>query len=125
MTKLFYVGLGGFLGSVLRYLVSLAVDSGPDPRLMPWATIIVNVAGCLAIGLLAGWSEGRGVLGDGLALFVMVGLLGGFTTFSAFGLQTAELVRGGYAGRAALNVAAQVVPGLAAVWLGFSAGRMI
>lgn len=125
MTKLLYVGLGGFFGSILRYLVSLAVDAGPGPRLMPWATIMVNVAGCLAIGLLAGWSESRGVLGDGLALFVMVGLLGGFTTFSAFGLQTVELMREGHASLAALNVAAQMVPGLAAVWFGFSAGRMV
>jgi CrcB protein len=87
----------------------------------PAATVIVNLAGCFIIGALAG-----ALAADRIALrahwreFVFVGLLGGFTTFSTFGLDTFTLARTHSAGLAAINVAAQVAGGLVAVWLGYA-----
>ena len=86
----------------------------------PFGTVIVNVSGCLIIGLLAGLIASRRIA---MPLpwreFVFVGLLGGFTTFSTFGLDTFVLAQGRSTGYAALNVVLQVVGGLAAVWVGY------
>jgi len=85
MLECLFVGAGGFLGSVLRYLISLipVPDSG-----FPYVTLLVNVAGSLAIGVLAGLASRSGVLNDHLGLFLKVGFCGGFTTFSTFALET-------------------------------------
>ena len=113
-----YVMLGGALGTLGRYAVSALM--APYSRDMPWGTLLINAAGSLLIGLfgtltLAG---GRHPAPEGLRLFVMVGVCGGFTTFSSFSLQTFDLLRTGGYGRALLNVVASVALCLAAVWLG-------
>ncbi len=84
----------------------------------PYATLIVNVVGCLLIGLLGGLAENTGLISPGMGLFLIVGLLGGFTTYSAFGYQTLALAHEGRMLLAALNVSAHVTLGLGAVWLG-------
>ena len=116
------VGVGGSLGAVARFLAVRVVEQ------LPWAmsgfplgVLAVNVAGCLIIGLLAGLSHSQGMFaaGSGSRAFLFVGILGGFTTFSAFGLDTLTLVRDGSVWMAAANVALQLALGLGAVWAGY------
>lgn len=108
------VFLSGGLGSVLRYAAGLAVQSS----LFPWATLLVNVVGCLAIGLFSGLTT-RFAMGEGVRLALTVGLCGGFTTFSTFSKETLELAVSGRWGVFGLYVAGSVFLGLAAVALGF------
>jgi CrcB protein len=120
-----WVALGGALGSVARYACSgLAIrwlGSG-----FPWGTLFVNVSGSFAIGLLAALvsADGRPLLGNDTRAFLMVGALGGFTTFSAFSLETLSLARGGAVGAATANVALSLGLCLAGVWLGFAAAAL-
>ena len=111
------VGLGGFLGAIARYRLGAAVMHGTGLARFPIGTFVVNVAGCLAIGLLAGVVARYHVLGTEARLFLFTGLLGGFTTFSAFGLESVELLRRGEWAMTGLYAGGSVVAGLAAVWL--------
>jgi len=125
LRELALVGIGGFVGSVLRFLVS-----GWAQRAVPWAglplgTLAVNVLGCLLIGLLGGLAEYRQALDPGQRLFWMVGLLGGFTTFSAFGYETLALAQDGGMARALMNVALQVMLGCGAAAAGYIAARFL
>lgn len=113
------VGAGGALGSLARHAVNRAVQQHWPLERFPFATVTVNLAGCAAIGILAGLiAAGRLPMRQPWREFVFVGILGGFTTFSTFGLDTVTLVRAGETGRALANVAVQVVFGLAAVYAG-------
>jgi CrcB protein len=116
------VALGGALGSVARHGVNHLAPGRWSGGRFPIGTAFVNLAGCLIIGLLAGLlASNRLALRSHAREFVLTGLLGGFTTFSTFGLDTFVLARG-EPGAAALNVALQVVGGLAAVWVGYRLG---
>ncbi len=118
MTAFLYVGLGGFLGAALRYGVTLGVGA-----LMwrgHWATLAVNAVGSLLIGFLAPYFESPS---HPWRLFLVVGLLGGFTTFSSFSLDTLTLLNGKEPGQAVLNVFLNVVICLLFVWLGFKLHR--
>lgn len=117
------VGVGGFVGSVGRYLVGGWVHRAMPFVAFPVGTLVVNVAGCLAIGLLAGLAEARQLFGPDLRVFLLIGVLGGFTTFSSFAHESLALARDAELGRALLNVAAQVVLGLVAAWLGYAVVR--
>src|SRR5262245_53897674 len=113
------VAVGGALGSLARHWVNLEV-AHRLARATPWSTVIVNIVGCAVIGVLAGLTaSGRLHLEPATRTFVFVGILGGFTTFSTFGLDTFTLGHGGDYSGAFLNVVAQVGLGLAVVWLGF------
>lgn len=125
MIKLLLVGAGGFLGSVLRYLASGAVQSAVASAGFPWGTLAVNATGCFAIGALAHLAELRGVLGAEQRLFLITGVLGGYTTFSAYGNETYLLLREGETALAAANALGQVALGLAAVWAGRTLALMI
>ncbi len=114
------VGAGGMIGSVLRYWVGSAVQGRLSPA-FPYGTLAVNLLGCAAIGALGAWMSARETPPTELRLFVAVGILGGFTTFSAFGWETFALLREGAPQRAFANVALQLVLGLAAVWGGYTA----
>lgn len=107
------VGIGGALGSMTRYGVGLVVHS----TTFPYATLIVNVIGCLCIGLALPSVEKASALSHEMRLLVVVGFLGGFTTFSALGSETIGLMRSGVS-VALFNVAANVLLGLAAVVIG-------
>ncbi|MCW5732950.1 MAG: fluoride efflux transporter CrcB [Enhydrobacter sp.] len=112
------VGLGGFLGTVLRYASGLWLAALSDAHQFPLGTLFVNTLGCLLIGFLSRLIERHGLLGSTQRHFLIPGLIGGFTTFSAFGYETfshAE-VHGLWA--AAGNVLANVGLGLLAVWAG-------
>lgn len=114
------VMLGGAIGSLARYAVG--VWAAPISQQMPWATIIINVAGSFVIAFFATLTlaHGRFPASDNARLFVMVGFCGGFTTFSSFSLQTLDLLRGGAPGRAAVNIVGSVVLCVLAAWIGFA-----
>jgi CrcB protein len=117
------IALGGALGSVARHGVNHLVHVRWLTTRFPIGTVVVNVAGCFAIGLLAGLLASERIALRGYwREFVFVGLLGGFTTFSTFGLDTFLLTRTHSAGPAAVNVVIQVVGGLVAVWFGYQIG---
>ena len=117
------IALGGALGSVARHGVNHLVHVRCLTTRFPIGTVVVNVAGCFAIGLLAGLLASERIALRGYwREFVFVGLLGGFTTFSTFGLDTFLLTRTHSAGPAAVNVVIQVIGGLVAVWFGYQIG---
>ena len=111
------VGLGGALGSMLRHWVNLEMSHRFE-RSVPHATFLVNVIGCLVIGALAGRvASGRLHLTPAMRTFLFVGVLGGFTTFSSFGLDTFTLAHGGDHAGAFWNIVGQMSLGLGGVWL--------
>jgi len=120
--ELLLVGSGGFVGSVCRYALSGAVHRLVPLAVMPLGTLAVNAVGCGVIGFLAGLSESRQLIGPDLRLFLFLGVLGGFTTFSTFGYETLALARGGEHFRAAGNVLLTLALCLVAVWLGHALG---
>jgi CrcB protein len=89
----------------------------------PWSTFVVNVVGCVVFGLLAGIFEQRAT-GPTTRTFLLVGVLGGFTTFSTFAFENVEMLYAGQIGRLALNVGGQVLLGVAGLWAGFSLTRL-
>ena len=124
ITRTLVVGIGGFLGASARYLLGGVIHRWL-PATFPWGTFAINVTGCFGIGLVVALAEERMVLGPTIRLFLTVGVLGGYTTFSSFGYETMVLVREGSFGAAALNVLAQVALGLFSVWAGAAAARML
>jgi CrcB protein len=118
MSKLLLIGSGGFLGSVVRYLVSGWVQRLTGSAEFPYGTLAVNVLGCLVIGALSWLADLRGVFTPEARAFVFVGVLGGFTTFSTFGNESMALFRDGENLRGALYVGAHILFGLGAVWAG-------
>jgi len=120
-----YVFIGAGLGGVLRFLCSTLVQRATGGWMFPLGTFVVNMVGCLIIGYLMQLSEARGVLQGEWRLFVFVGILGGFTTFSSFGLETFHLIRDGEFLYAALNAVGQLVLGLLLVWAGVVMARLI
>ncbi len=120
ITHLLIVGLGGFIGSVLRYLTGGAVHQLLHNSSFPYGTMTVNILGCFLIGLVTGLVELRQLLSPEIRLFLLIGVLGGFTTFSTFGYETMTLIRDGELLSAGSNVVIQVIVGLSAVWLGYT-----
>jgi len=115
--ELLCVGAGGFAGSVLRYLTTLGVQRLAHWSEFPYGTLTVNVIGCLAIGMLSAFVEARSIPAE-LRVFLFVGLLGGFTTYSAFAYEGYALWRGGELVAMFANVGVHLVVGLLAVWAG-------
>ena len=116
------IGLGGALGSMLRFGLGSLIDTNVQKtgHIFPWGTIVVNITGCFVIGFIYTISsvEGRILLSTYTRSFIMIGILGGYTTFSSFSLQTLLLAQGGHWGSAAANVLLSVVLCLVGVWLG-------
>lgn len=113
------VGTGGFAGALLRYGLSGLIQRTTIMSTFPYGTLVVNMLGCLLIGFAAGFIDSRQISGEEVRLFALVGLLGGFTTYSAFGYETLLLLRDTDYLRAIGNVAIHVVLGISLVWAGY------
>ena len=123
-----YVALGGAAGAVLRHQTGRAMTHWLGPNVVtafPWATLTVNVVGSLAMGLLAGFLARHGHGGEHWRLLLGVGLLGGFTTFSAFSLELMLLIERGQASQAFVYGVVSVLAGLTAMYLGLVAMRIV
>ena len=124
MQKTIYIALAGLVGTLLRYWVSGFVARRYGET-FPWGTMTVNLLGCLVTGAVFCLTEERFLVSPALRAVILIGLLGGFTTFSSYGLQTFTLLRDGELGLAILNVAASNILGLFMVWVGYSLGRVL
>jgi fluoride exporter len=118
LLNLLLVAIGGALGSVARFLLT-AVVLRVSGSLFPLGTFAVNLVGCIVFGVIAGAAEHRLPLAPGTRLFLLVGLLGGFTTFSSYAFESVALVRDGQFLAASVNIVGQVVVGLAGLWAGY------
>ncbi len=118
------VGCGGFIGSGLRFAIGGWVQRIFHYSQFPYSTLTVNAVGCLLIGFIAGIGELRQAFDPTTRLFLVAGVLGGFTTFSAYAFESLALAQDSQYLKAAFNVVAQVVIGLAAAWAGFALARV-
>jgi CrcB protein len=118
------IAIGGAIGSLARYLLAGLVHRFTPPY-FPYGTFAVNLVGCLAFGAIFGLAEQRSVVGPTARAFLLVGLLGGFTTFSSFTFETFQLLRDGEYLVASINAAGQVLLGLVAFWLGVTTARLV
>ena len=127
MASSLYVALGGGIGAWLRYIVGRAWTLAIGPvaaSAFPWATLSVNLIGSFAMGLLAGWLARFGTYGEGWRLLLGVGVLGGFTTFSAFSLELAGMAQRGALGMAAGYALVSLVGGVAGLFAGLTMMRV-
>jgi CrcB protein len=124
LAKILMVAGAGSLGALARYALQGWVQRMSGST-FPWGTLAVNMLGCLAIGLIMHLALERQALSDHSRVLLTVGFLGAFTTYSTFGYETFALLRERDVTPALLNVGASVVLGLAAVWLGWAAGKVI
>lgn len=122
-SQLMIVGAGGFIGSVLRFMIGGWAQRLAAAGVFPYGTLVVNVVGCLLIGFLGGVAEYRQALEPAQRLFLMIGVLGGFTTFSAFAFETIALMQDAQMFKAALNTGLQVIMGLTAAYVGYLGAR--
>jgi CrcB protein len=120
---LIYIGLAGAGGTLMRYWLSESIAKRFGET-FPIGTLVVNLIGCFLAGLLFYLLLDRELVSPVVRTVVLIGLLGGFTTFSAFGLQTFTLMRDGAVGLALLNIGLSNVGGLMMVWVGYSVARV-
>jgi CrcB protein len=132
LTASLYVALGGGIGSWLRFLVGRFYVQAIGPLkagAFPWGTLTVNVVGSFAMGVLVGWlarhGTGSGLASEGSRLFLAVGLLGGFTTFSAFSLEVVNIFERGQSALAFAYIALSLLAGLAALAGGLTIMRAV
>jgi fluoride exporter len=124
MQKTILISLAGLAGTVLRYWLSGLV-ARQYGEAFPWGTMAVNMVGCFLTGAIFYLTEERFLVNPSVRTVILVGLLGGFTTFSSYGLQTFTLLRDGEFGLATLNVATSNVLGLLMVWAGYVLGKAL
>lgn len=123
MQKTIFIALAGLAGTLLRYWVSGFV-SRQYGETFPWGTMAVNLIGCLVAGAVFFLTEERFLVSPTVRTVILIGLLGGFTTFSAYGLQTFTLLRDGEFALAILNVVTSNILGLFLVWVGYVLARV-
>jgi CrcB protein len=124
MMRILYIGLAGMLGTLGRYWLSSLIARRYGET-FPLGTLVVNVIGCFLAGLLFYLMQERFLVNQTLRTIIMIGFLGGFTTFSAYGLQTFTLLRDGRFAFAALNLIVSNVVGLLMVWAGYAVARVL
>jgi len=124
MLKTIFIALAGLAGTLLRYWLSGLV-ARRFGETFPWGTMVVNLLGCFVTGAVFYLSEERFLINPAARTVIMIGLLGGFTTFSSYGLQTFTLLRDGEFGLATLNLAVSNVCGLLMVWAGYVSSKAL
>jgi fluoride exporter len=124
MGKLILIGLAGFIGTLSRYWLS-GVVARRYGETFPMGTLVVNLVGCFLVGLLFHLLQERFIVNQTVRTVVLIGFLGGFTTFSSFGLQTFTLLQDGEFGLAALNILGANLIGLVLVWAGYTLARIL
>lgn len=122
LSNILVVGLGGFLGSVLRYVTSVTIDQRLN-SIFPFGTFTVNIIGAFALGVISGWLTQTDDGAPTIRLLVITGFCGGFTTFSAFAFENFNLLSGRAVGLSILYVVVSVLLGVLAVWAGIATGR--
>ena len=122
MKSIILVSIGGALGSVFRYFTSIFINKY-FYTLFPLATFLVNIVGCLLIGVLLGLLDKHLVVSSELKLFFVTGFCGAYTTFSTFSLENINLLQSGNYFLALLYIVLSISLGLLAVWLGFMLGK--
>jgi CrcB protein len=118
------VGLGGFLGAILRFLVDGAI-SGATGGSFPWGTLVINVTGSLALGVLFAAATERGFLPPEIRPPVMIGFIGAYTTFSTLMLESGRLIEDGALVAAAVNIGGSVALGIVGLFVGLALGRLV
>ena len=118
MYKVLVIGLGGFMGAILRYSISGIVQNWSKSVSFPYGTLAVNLLGCLLIGFLSQLVESYGIFSPETRSFIFIGLLGALTTFSTFGNESVNLLREGENLLSFANVGLHLVLGFGAVWVG-------
>jgi fluoride exporter len=124
MSKTILIGIAGLIGTLLRYWLAGFVTR-QSGETFPWGTLVVNIVGCLLAGAVFHLTEERSLIDPTLRTVILIGLLGGFTTFSSYGLQTFTLLRDGAFGLATLNLVVSNVLGLFMVWVGYGLAKTI
>ncbi|MFA6468029.1 MAG: fluoride efflux transporter CrcB [Bacteroidota bacterium] len=122
MEKYLFIGLGGFLGSIARYALSNAVYRTAGES-FPFGTLTVNIIGCFVIGLFMTLFQDRMAVQPNLRFFLIIGVLGGFTTFSSFSYETFALMKAGNFFDATVNSVLSLIGCLLATWGGYLAGK--
>lgn len=125
MFKLIIVGTGGFIGAILRYLVSGFIQTNLQSSSFPFGTMAVNLIGCLLIGIGGGLIAARQLFSPEIRAFLFIGILGSFTTFSTFGLETFNLARNGQNLMALIYLGFSIIVGIFAVYCGFVISKFI
>ncbi|MBN1540578.1 fluoride efflux transporter CrcB [candidate division KSB1 bacterium] len=123
MLKVLIIGFGGFIGALLRYWVGGWIQTRVDRPGFPFGTLAVNLIGCLLIGLITGWAEYRQLFSPQVRMFLLVGFVGSFTTFSTFAFETLNLMSDRQWILAGVNIGLQVIIGLIMVWIGYHLSR--
>ena len=124
MQKTIFIAVAGLIGTLFRYWLS-GVVARQYGETFPWGTMAVNLVGCFLAGVVFYLTEERFLLSPALRAALLIGFLGGFTTFSSYGLQTFTLLRDSQFGLATLNVAASNVLGLLMVWTGYVVSKAL
>ena len=119
MVNLLAVAIGGALGALSRYGIDMLIVGLWQRQAFPFTTLVVNVLGCLLIGFLGAWGELKNVFSETLRLFIFLGFISSFTTFSSFAYEVLHLAKDQHIAMAITNIVAQLVLGLLAVWLGY------
>jgi len=122
MTKTILIGVAGLIGTLLRYWLAGFV-SRQSGETFPWGTLAVNIVGCLLAGAVFHLTEERALFNPTIRTVILIGLLGGFTTFSSYGLQTFALFKDGAFGLATLNLVVSNVLGVLMVWAGYGLAK--
>ena len=125
MLRILFVGCGGCVGAICRYLLGGWIHQILDNPWYPIGTAVINILGCLLIGLCSGLADAREIFSPEARLFLFIGFLGGFTTFSTFSYETVALLRDAQFLAAGTNMTVQVAFGIGSVFLGYTIGSMV
>ena len=125
MLDILLVGIGGFFGSILRYITSGLIFKFLGKPYLPYGTVCVNIVGCLLIGFLSGCVDHRHLFNREIRIFTVVGLLGGFTTFSTFGLDVFTALRDGQFINSFSNIMIHIIFGITSVWFGYYLSKFV